>query len=64
MLVKVLEWLFSEAQDGKDVADRVIGTKKGQVKQWVKDGNDAVTADDLCKALSETKSLPGDHKIL
>ena len=64
MLVKVLEWLFSEAQDGKDVADRVIGTKKGQVKQWVKDGNDAVTADDLCKALSETKSLPGDHKTV
>ena len=27
MLVKVLEWLYSEAQDGKDVADRFIGTK-------------------------------------
>ena len=46
LLVRVLEWLFSEAQDGKDVADRVIGTKKGRVKQRVKDGNDAVTADD------------------
>ena len=62
MLVKVLEWLYSEAQDGKDVADRVIGTKKGQVKQWVKDGNDAVTAADFCKALSGMKSLPGEHK--
>ena len=57
--VKVLEWLFSEAQDGKDVADRFIGTKKGWVKLWV---NDAVTAEDLCKALSEMKSLPGEHK--
>jgi len=44
MLVKVLEWLYSEAQDGKDVADRFIGTKKGQVKMWVKGGYDAVTA--------------------
>ena len=33
MLVKVLEWLYNEAQDGKDVADWVIVTKKGQVKQ-------------------------------
>ena len=64
MLVKVLEWLYSEAQDGKDVADRFIGTKKGQVKLWVKEGNDAVTAEDLCKALSEMKSLPGDHKTV
>ena len=27
MLVKALEWLFSKAQNGKDVADRFNGTK-------------------------------------
>ena len=27
MLVKVLKWIFSEAQDGKDIADRIIGTE-------------------------------------
>ena len=30
MLVKVLEWLFSEAQDGKDVADRVNKERAGE----------------------------------
>ena len=32
MRVKVLEWLRSEAYDGKDVADRFIGTKKVRLK--------------------------------
>ena len=49
MLVKVLKWIFSEAQDGKGVADRFIGTKKGHVEQ-------------LCQALSEMRTLPGNHK--
>ena len=62
MLVKVLKWMYSEAQDGKDVADRFIGTKKGHVEQWVKAGNDAATADQLCQALSEMRTLPGKHK--
>ena len=62
MLVKVLKWMYSEAQDGKDVADRFIGTKKGHVEQWVKAGNDAATADQLCQALSEMNTLPGNHK--
>ena len=62
MLVKVLKWIFSEAQDGKDIADRIIGTEKGQVRRWVKCGNDAVTASDLCEALASMSSLPGDHK--
>ena len=62
MLVKVLKWMYSEAQDGKDVADRFIGTKKGHVEQWVKGGNDAATADQLCQALSEMSTLPGNHK--
>ena len=62
--MKVLEWLFSEAQDGKDVADCFIGTKKGQLKLWVKGGNDAVTAEALCQALSEMKSLPGEPRLL
>ena len=52
MLVKVLKWIFSEAQDGKDIADRIIGTEKGQVRRWVKCRNDAVTATDLCEALA------------
>ena len=34
------------------------------MKLWVKGGNDAVTAEDLCKALSEMKSLPGEHKTV
>ena len=24
MLIKVLKWIFSEAQDGKDIADRIM----------------------------------------
>ena len=56
MLVKVLKWIFSEAQDGKDIADRIIGTEKGQVRRWVKCGNDAVTASDLCEALASMNS--------
>ena len=50
-LVKALEWLYSEAQDGKDVADCFIGTKKGLVKLWMKGGNGSVS-----------KSLIGEHK--
>ena len=42
-LVKALEWLYSEAQDGKDVADCFIGTKKGLVKLWMKGGNGSVS---------------------
>ena len=56
MLVKVLKWIFSEAQDGKDIADRIIGTEKGQVRRWVKCGNDAVTASDLCEGEHEQSS--------
>ena len=62
MLVKVLSWIFSKAQDGKDIADRFIGAGKGQVCRWVKNGNDAATANDLCEALSSMTSLPGEHK--
>ena len=47
MLVKVLKWIFSEAQDGKDIADHFIGTGKVQTRRWVKSGNDAVTVHDL-----------------
>ena len=61
MLVKVLKWIFSEAQDGKDIADRVIVTKKG-VRRWVKCRNGAVTANALCEELASMPSLPGDHK--
>ena len=64
MLVKVLKWIFSEAQDGKDIADRIIGTEKGQVRRWVKCGSDAVTASDFCQALASMTSLPGDHKTV
>ena len=45
MLVKVVKWLYSEAQDGKDMCDRFIGTEKGHLECWVKEGNDAATAD-------------------
>ena len=53
--MKVLEWLYSEPQGGKGVAGRVIGTKEGQVKPSL-----AMVC--VLKALSEMKSLPGDHK--
>ena len=62
ILVKVLKWIFSEAQDGKGVADRFIGTKKGHVKQWAKAGTDAATAEQLCQALSAMTTLPRNHK--
>ena len=62
MLVKVLKWIFSEAQDGKGAADRFIGTKKGHVKQWAKAGTDAATAEQLCQALSAMTTLPRNHK--
>ena len=29
ILVKILIWIFSEANDGKDMADQFIGTAKG-----------------------------------
>ena len=48
-----------EAQDGKDVADHFIGTKKRLVIQCVKHSNDAVPADDWCQKLSEMKKLLG-----
>ena len=31
MLVKVVKWLYSEAQDGKDMCGRFIGTEKGHL---------------------------------
>ena len=66
MLVKVLKWIFSEAQDGKDIAGRIIGSEEDQVRRWVKCGNDAVTATDLCahEALASMTCLPGDHKTV
>ena len=66
MLVKVLKWIFSEAQDGKDIAGRIyiIGSEEDQVRRWVKCGNDAVTATDLYEALASMTSLPGDHKTV
>ena len=62
MLVKVLKWLFSEAQDGKDVCDRVIGTEKGHMECWVNQRNEAATAEQLCEGLSHMDTLPGNHK--
>ena len=58
----MLKCIFSEAQDGKDIADRIIGTEKGQVCRWEKCGKDAATANDLCAALASMTSLPGHHK--
>ena len=47
MLVKVVKWLYSEALDGKDMWDRFIGTEKGHLECWVKEGNDAATAEQV-----------------
>ena len=58
MLVKVLKWLFSEAQDGKDVCDRVIGTEKGHMECWVKKRSEAATAEQVCEGLSHMDTLP------
>ena len=65
MLVKVLKWIFSKAH-GKDIASRIIGSEEDQVRRWVKCGNDAVTATDLCahEALASMTSLPGDYKTV
>ena len=47
MLVKVLKWICSEAQDGKDIADHLIGKGNYQVHFWVKNSNAAVSAYDF-----------------
>ena len=59
--MKVVKWLFNEAQNGKDMCDRVIGTEKGHLEFWVDQGNDAATAGQVC-GLSRMDTLKGNHK--
>ena len=62
ILVKVLNWLCSEAQDGNGICDRFIGTEKGHLECWVKAGNDATTAEQVCQGLLHMDTLPRNHK--
>ena len=44
------------------MCDRFIGTEKGHLECWVKEGNDAATAKQVCERLSHMNTLPGHHK--
>ena len=44
------------------MCDWFIGTEKEHLECWVKEGNDAATADQVCEGLSHMDTLPGHHK--
>ena len=54
--VKILAWIFSEAQDGKNACDRLLASKKGQLKKYV-DSNkgNILLASDISKALIDLR---------
>ena len=64
MALEVLEWMFSEAQAGKDVCDRLIAPQKTCVRNYVKQEHDVETASQLCSALSTITTLRGDHCVI
>ena len=44
------------------MCDWVIGTEKGHMECWVKKGNNAATAEQVCEGLSHMGTLPRNHK--
>ena len=56
--------MFSEAQAGKDICDRLIGPEKTCVKNHVKQENDVDTASQLCAALCTITTLTGHHSVV
>jgi hypothetical protein len=52
MAIPVVGWLYSEAQDGKDVCDRTIGPLKQHLRNTAKQGGTLQNATQLQMALS------------
>ena len=49
----VVQYDFSEPQYGKDVCDRIHGPIKSAIRRHCSEGNDVLSAMDMCTALSE-----------
>ena len=49
----VVQYDFSEPQYGKDVCDRILCPMKSAIRRYCSDGNDVLSAKDMCTALSE-----------
>lgn len=49
----VTQYDFSEPQYGKDVCDRILCPMKSAIRRYCSEGNDVLSAKDMCTALSE-----------
>ena len=49
----VVQYDFSEPQYGKDVCDRILCPMKSAIRRYCSEGNDVLSAKDMCTALSE-----------
>ena len=49
----VTQYDFSEPQYGKDVCDRILCSMKSAIRRYCSEGNDVLSAKDMCTALSE-----------
>ena len=49
----VMQYDFSELQYGKDVCDRILCPMKSAIRRYCSEGNDVLSAKDMCTALSE-----------
>ena len=55
----IKEYNFSEAQAGKDLCDRKIAPMKAHINQYVNEGNDVTSAQDMWKALDTHGGVRG-----
>ena len=53
VLLSHMQCDFSEPQYGKDVCDRILCPMKSAIRRYCSEGNDVLSAKDMCTALSE-----------
>ena len=49
--LNVVQYDFSEPQYGKDVCDRILCPMKSAIRRYCSEGNDVLSANDMCTAL-------------